>query len=271
MFNIHTCNDNFFMMVGDIHGEFNSFVYHITNRLKLSDLNIIVCGDFGMGFHKQNYYTDTFKKLNKKLKKNNIHIYGFRGNHDDPEYFHNDELKTQTLNGITNIHLVDDYDIVKNNEHQILCVGGARSVDKSQRWKIDYGTGKKVYTGWWEGEMVKDIPEGFNEFIHENNILIDIVCSHSSPDFCEPLIKRGLEYWAKFDDTVIEDCDNERKLLSSIYERLKTQHNIKYWFYGHFHNSYILINNGVLFRGLNMFNESYKEDFYTLCGGSISG
>ena len=55
MFNIHTCNDNFFMMVGDIHGEFNPFVYHIINRLKLSDLNIIVCGDFGMGFHKQNY------------------------------------------------------------------------------------------------------------------------------------------------------------------------------------------------------------------------
>ena len=56
-----------------------------------------------------------FKKLNKKLKKNNINIYAFRGNHDNPEYFSNIELKSKVLNGVTNIHLVDDYDIIQND------------------------------------------------------------------------------------------------------------------------------------------------------------
>lgn len=263
MFRIYKANNNFFIFVGDIHGEFESFVYTLINRYELRDANIVVCGDFGLGFHKQNYYTDIFKKLNKKLKKNNIHIYAFRGNHDDPEYYSNEELKKNILKDVTHFHIVDDYDIIQNDKHNILCIGGARSVDKSDRWKWDYVTQKQIPYGWWEGEMVKDIPDGFNEFI--NNINIDIICSHSSPDFCEPLSKGGLEFWAKHDDTVIEDCENERKLLTSIYERLKDKNNISYWFYGHFHRPYILIDNNVLFRGIDMFNgDKCKFDYYEL-------
>lgn len=263
MLNIVNTNNNDFIFIGDIHGEFKTFVYYI-NKNELCNFNIIICGDFGVGFHKQNYYTDIFKKLNKKLKKNNIHIYAFRGNHDNPEYYSNEELKKNTLNGVTNIHLVDDYDIIKNDKHQILCIGGARSIDKTDRWVWDKIKQTQVPYGWWEGEMVKDIPEGFNEFIINNNIQIDIVCSHSSPNFCEPLTKGGLDFWSKYDETLIEDCDRERNLLSKIYETIKTQHNIKYWFYGHFHKSYHLIYNDTLFRGLDMFSDVKKDDFYIL-------
>lgn len=257
-------NNNIFVMGGDIHGQFEEFVYCITVRHNLSDINIIICGDFGIGFYKKNYYTTIFKKLNKRLKKNNIHIYAFRGNHDDPEYFSNEELKKEVLNGVSSIHLIEDYDVIKNDNHQILCVGGARSIDKCHRWKWDRQTQKQVACGWWEGEMVKDKPTDFDNFIKENDVNIDIICSHSSPNFCEPLTKRGLEYWSKFDDTVIEDCDKERKMLTDIYEDLKNKHNIKYWFYGHFHKSYTLISEDALFRGLNMFETEYSPDLYFL-------
>lgn len=262
MLKIITANNNVFIFVGDIHGEFEPFVHALINRYDLRDVNIVVCGDFGLGFHKPNYYCTIFKKLQKKLKKNNIHIYAFRGNHDDPDYYSNPDIIKAILDGVKNIHVVDDYDIIQNDKHNILCIGGARSVDKCKRWKWDHVTQKQVPYGWWEGEMIKDIPESFNEFI--DDISIDIICSHSAPDFCEPLSKGGLEFWAKHDDTVIEDCEKERKLLTTIYERLEVENNISYWFYGHFHKPYILIDNNVLFRGLDMFDQSYKLDFYIL-------
>ena len=268
---VFLANNEMFLMVGDVHGQFKEFIYCITNKLNLNNTNVIVCGDFGMGFHKQNYYTDIFKKLNKKLKKNNIHIYAFRGNHDNPEYYSNPILMSQTLNGVSNIHLVDDYDVIKNDEFQILCIGGARSIDKTNRWIWDKQTQTQIPCGWWEGEMVKDIPEGFDDFIKDNNLKLTTICSHSSPDFCEPLTKGGLDYWAKYDDTLIEDCEKERKLLTSVYERLKDKHHIKHWFYGHFHHTYILINNDVLFRGIDMFRNENKEDFYMLGNLSCAG
>lgn len=258
-------NTNSFIYSGDIHGLFENFVNSIIKKHKISNMNIIICGDFGVGFYKPNYYNTIFKKINKLLRKNNVHIYAFRGNHDDPDYFNNEMTQKIVLDGITNIHLVDDYDIIQNDNHSILCIGGARSVDKCQRWKWDYQTQERVPYGWWEGEMINDIPENFDSFIEENKINIDVICSHSSPDFCEPLSKKGLDFWVKYDDTLIEDCDKERALLTSIYNKLKDKNNIKYWFYGHFHNSYILIKDDILFRGLNMFDEiSPKPDLYLM-------
>lgn len=263
MLNIWNTNNNPFLIVGDVHGLFEDFCYFITKRKNISDVNVVVCGDFGVGFYKPNYYTTLFKKLNKKLKNSNVHIYAFRGNHDDPLYYSNKELQDTILNGVNYIHLVDDYDFIKSDTHNILCIGGARSIDKTNRWKWDYITQTKVADGWWEGEMVNDIPDGFDKFVVENNLVIDTICTHSSPDFCMPLTKEGLLYWSKYDDTLIEECDKERKLLTSIYERLKDKHNIKYWFYGHFHHTYILIDNDVLFRGINMFdNTYYSNDYY---------
>jgi DNA repair exonuclease SbcCD nuclease subunit len=268
MLNIYVANNERFIFFGDIHGLFKEFVFFLINQCQIENINIVICGDFGVGFYKINFYKTLFQKLNRKLTKKNIHIYAFRGNHDDPEYFSDGGLKTIVLDGVTNIHLIDDYDFIVNDNNTILCIGGARSVDKTDRHKWDKKLQKEVYDGWWEGEMIKDIPEGFNEFIAENNINIDIVCSHSSPDFCEPLSKSGLEFWAKHDETVIEDCDKERALLTSIYNKLKETNNIQYWFYGHFHAHYYLIKDDVVFRGLNMFDGVYKTDYYILGDGS---
>ena len=262
MLKIHNANNNRFLFFGDIHGLFKEFIHFLTKQCNIEDINIVICGDFGLGFYKPNYYKTLFHKLNKKLKLNNIHLYAFRGNHDDPEYFSNEEFKSDILDNITNIHIVDDYDFIINDNNTILCIGGARSVDKCYRQKWDKITQKLVYEGWWENEMIKDIPENFNDFITDNNININIICSHSSPDFCEPLSKEGLREWAERDETLIDDCNKERALLTNVYNTLKNNHKLTHWFYGHFHNTYTLVLDGVLFRGVNLFNGVFKTDFF---------
>jgi DNA repair exonuclease SbcCD nuclease subunit len=258
-------NTNPLMYGGDIHGLIKIYVNTITNIIKLTDVNIVLCGDVGIGFNKPNYYNDLFKKCDRKLKKNNIHLYLIRGNHDNPELFYNSDIQQVVLNGVSNFHIVEDYDIIQNGSHSVLCIGGARSIDKSDRWKWDFKTQTIVNDGWWEDEKIKDIPEGFEEFIKENNVLIDVICTHSAPDFCEPFMKNNLDFWAKQDETLIEDCTNERALLTSIYNKLKDKHKIKYWFYGHFHNTYILIDNDVLFRCMDKFRKPYsKIDLYLM-------
>jgi len=72
------------LFCGDIHGEFETIVYKLN---QYSNTVLIVCGDIGMGFHKDDYYHTLFKKLNSKLSKQNNNLILFRGNHDDPAYF----------------------------------------------------------------------------------------------------------------------------------------------------------------------------------------
>lgn len=264
MLNIHYANNERFIFFGDIHGLFKEFVFFLINQCQIENINIVICGDFGVGFYKINYYKTLFQKLNIKLAKKNIHIYAFRGNHDDPEYFSDGGLKTIVLDGVTNIHLIDDYDFIVNDNNTILCIGGARSVDKCYRQEWDKVTQKLVYKGWWANEMINDIPENFNDFVSANNININIVCSHSSPDFCEPLYKNGLKEWAERDETLIDDCKKERAILTSIYNTLKNKHHLTHWFYGHFHKTYKLFSDDVLFRGINYFDIKFKTDFFEL-------
>lgn len=264
MLQIINANNNPFFVHGDIHGEFEDFFHQLTNIMELSDINLLICGDVGLGFYRPNYYNTLFKKIQKKLSKRNIHVYAFRGNHDNPEFFKNNDKLNEILNGVKNIHIVDDYDIIKNDNHTILCIGGARSIDKCQRWKWDFHTQKQIPVGWWEGENVIDMPNNFEDFLSANNLNIDTICSHTAPDFCEPLSKECLLYWAKYDDTLIEDCTKERSLLTNIFNKLKISNNIKYWLYGHFHAKYLLYDNDIMFRCVDMFVPGNKLDMYDL-------
>lgn len=68
--------------LGDIHGDFKTLIYNITQRKYLTNSAFIICGDCGFGFHKYKSYLDEFTKLNEKLKERNCIIYFVRGNHD---------------------------------------------------------------------------------------------------------------------------------------------------------------------------------------------
>ena len=91
--------------VGDIHGAFELIVNKANMQYSLKNTIIIVCGDCGFGFYKENHYKTIISKIHKKLKKNNNYLIFLRGNHDNPAYFQDNWI-------FSNIKLVSDYSII---------------------------------------------------------------------------------------------------------------------------------------------------------------
>lgn len=215
------------MFCGDIHGEFPTFFYNLKSIGK--NVLVVVCGDIGLGFYKPKYYLDTLSKYDKDLKDKNIYVAFVRGNHDDPSYF-TEESPCPDLENLSNIVLVKDYQVVMTDLGNILCVGGARSVDRY--WRIPG-------ISYWAEEEIQKIPKTFFRALHNRDLYIDYVVTHSAPDFCEPKSKGGLDHFQLYDHMVISDCEKERSLLTTLYNKLiENEFEIKYWIYGHFHMHY---------------------------------
>lgn len=245
---VHDNNIQNDFVIGDIHGQFEEFVYAIVNYEKITDANIIVLGDIGMGFYKENYYYNILKKINTKLKKNNINLFFFRGNHDDPQYFKDGKYNK------SNIFFIDDYTIIKTLSHSILCVGGARSIDKCVRWKWDKITQKIVTDGWWEGERVIPIPENFDKDIQEYKD-IDIICTHCAPSNVEYDTK-GIpnEYIIK-DETLLDEIKIDQEILYNLWEIVKPSK----WYYGHYHHDKTEVVDETIFRACKDFVAGYYK------------
>ena len=265
MFDIIKNNKQTIYFIGDIHGEFKA----ISSWISLHDLNdciIIFCGDFGLGFSSpQKTYQDLIH-ANKKAEERNIDIYALRGNHDDPAYYNNPSIN---LN-LSRFKPLSDYTVIQTPEHNILCLGGAVSTDRSYR--IDcYNTSitqymikhrcseqkarENVKLYWWEDEAFVYNEDVLNEII--NTIPnIDVICSHSAPDFCFPETSGRVEYWCEQDPTLKDDLTHERQMLTNVIEFLKIN-NItpKNWFYGHYHQHHSEDINGTRYTLLNMGRE----------------
>lgn len=211
---------------------------------------IIVAGDCGFGFEKEAYYHQIFSKYITMLEENNIFIYFVRGNHDDPTYF--SECKIN----YSNIKSIPDYSVIETENDNILCVGGAISIDRSWRKQEEFRinkhkkNGKKLY---WENEAPFFSEEKLNDIL--DNISINCVVTHSSTSFM-PLSKDNLEQWAKMDKNVMEDTTKERETLTLIYEYLiKREQKLKCWFHGHFHYNHLYEVKGMMVQSLN---DSFK-------------
>ena len=240
--NLKHLNFDGIYFVGDIHGEFNPFIF---NTQKFNNSLFILAGDVGFGFYKSNYYLDTIHFINQKLRKNNNHIIAIRGNHDNPLWFNTEFLENIQFN-YSNWINVPDYTVIETNQANILCIGGAHSVDRKSRIKdVD----------WWENETVVELSTEMLKNINQYDI--NTIVSHSSPNICYPLTKEGLLRWGKLDDKIVKDCDLERSILFNIYEKLCNYHKIENWYYGHYHKSYFLTyeneytNQVTKFHGLN--------------------
>lgn len=253
---------------GDLHGNFNDIPYIIKNE-NIRDSILIFCGDIAMGFCKKEYYKQIFNKITKTLSTYNDIVLFIRGNHDDPDSFNNNEY-----NRFKYIKLLKDYTIVSiNDKYNILCIGGATSIDRTHRkerdkkfeilCKAQHDISLESYIPktYWENESpIYD--ECYIDSI--KNINIDYVMTHTCPDFCYPNNKEGLKYWVMRDKELIDDLENERKTMTKIYDRLiKNNHKIITWCYGHFHETHKDVHNDTLFRLIDM--DSYGQmDFYEI-------
>ena len=246
--------------IGDIHGEYASMVWDIVERKKLFDTLVVVCGDIGMGFSKPQYYTQEFAHLGKKLSRHNVMVVMFRGNHDNPAYFNNPEV-IEGYEESGHIKLIPDYSILKTVCGDILCIGGARSLDKATR---------VPNVSWWEGEMVNPPTPEFYDELDDSDIKVGVVCTHASPSVAKPVddvsrLSSQLVLWSRYDKELIDDNKRERELLTDIFNTLKERgHIVHHWIYGHYHEPLYKEFAGTGFIGLDMLRRNKFCDWYEI-------
>lgn len=232
------------VVCGDIHGEFEQLVFSICVQYDMHDTLVIVAGDCGFGFHAEGYYEQVYRRVQRRLSEHNCWIAMVRGNHDDPSYFTEQKIRHERFRTIL------DYSVLNACGHQILCVGGAISIDRSFRLAEMRRHPEKQY--YWQSEPTRYDATMMNE-ITSSNIHIDTVITHTAPSFCELQTKNGLASWAANDPNLLQDCDNEREQMDLLFTHLKQdKHPVTHWFYGHFHQSWHGEMFGIFFKMLDI-------------------
>ncbi len=222
------------VVCGDIHGEFSTLAYNV-KRLGIENSVIIVAGDCGIGFEKNEHYPQLYGKLRKLLDKSNNLLLLVRGNHDDPAYFNGDRIDYARMK------CIPDYSVVKVAGRNVLCVGGATSIDRKHRleamWLEEVWRRRPVRPTYWENEAPVFYEFALTE-IALAGIEIDCVVTHTCPSFCYPRSKKGVEGWLAEDENLAADLDNERTVMDRLHEHLLAdRHPVRDWFYAHFHDS----------------------------------
>ena len=250
-------------MVKDYRGDY---------RLNICENNLSKIMINNKKFVKKEYKDKVFcltTELSNFLVELNGKVY-FTGN--CPSYFEKRLINRKCFKTIP------DYSVIQTPNHNILCVGGAVSVDRTYRFALQESNAakyakyhkcsineakklcKQVY---WENEKCEYNEKMLNE-LKLNNIKIDIVCTHTGPSFIKPFDNSNIEYWLLKDETLENETNEERKSIDKIYNKLKEDnHPINYWFYGHFHfhNSEYVGN--TKFTMLDMWRNG-KFDFYNI-------
>ena len=235
---------------GDIHGDFKMLVFNLCIRYGCTDTLLIVAGDCGFGFEKQGYYENVYNIVVGRLRKANNWVAFVRGNHDDPAYFAEEKINHARFK------TVPDYCVISAGGHQLLCVGGATSIDRSWRKKQNARLRVKTCSCYWLDEAPVFKPEEIESIPEE--IRIDTVVTHTAPSFCELNMHVGLGSWVQEDPSLIDDVVAERLTMDQIYQHLKLQcHPLQNWFYGHFHQSWNGLIDGVQFSMLDIME--FKE------------
>ena len=260
--------------IGDIHGEFKG-LGGLMKKLHFKDTLFICAGDCGFGFNKKEYYSQIFNNLTKTASKLNCEFIFIRGNHDDKKYFDKRLINRKCFKTIP------DYSVLQTPTHNILCIGGAISIDRTYRQSILKENALKysIYHGCSISEAEKLCPQVYwanepcyynkqaLEELKLNNINIDVVCTHTCPSFTKPLGKENIGYWLSKDENLERDIDNERKVMDDIYYKLKSDgHKLEQWFYGHYHFHNCEYVENTKFVMLDMFRNG-KYDIYDMADG----
>lgn len=215
--------------LGDIHGEFEILKQNIKN-FDIKDCYIIQVGDYGIGFDSLENDKQTLGHLNKFLRIRNIDMYVVRGNHDDPKFFNGDY-------NLSNLKLLKDYTQLNINDINFLFIGGAISIDRRDRKRIDNNRINSIKKCYWENEIFVIDEEKLKSFSN-----IDVLVCHNAPDFAVPNNNQGFPSivmnYAKNDESLIQELILERKLITKAFDILSEKNNIKHYIYGHFHRSY---------------------------------
>ena len=239
---------------GDIHGNFKGIVHKLCIQYGCTDTLLIIAGDCGFGFEKPGYYEQIYNNVAGRLLKANNYVVFVRGNHDDPSYFMEEKVHHQRW------RCVPDYSVIRAWGHNILCIGGATSIDRKGRQEENARMRERGHVqtaAWWPDEVPEYRPEEIDSIFED--IPIDTVVTHTAPSFCETAgwNKAGLKSWAVYDPSLLRDVNNERATIDKIIEQIAIRHSVKHWYYGHFHRSWCGEREHILFTLLDI--EEFKE------------
>ena len=223
------------LFCGDIHGNGDTIPNYIRDN-ELDTCAVFQAGDFGIGFEREHKDQKWLKYINERMKHSNSDLFVVRGNHDKPTYFDGNTI-------LSNLTLLKDYTVININGWNVLGIGGAISVDRKNRKGYWYPN-KNDY---WKDEIVVLDEDKLNELRD-----IDIVVTHSAPNFCNPLTKSNIQSWMNNDNDLELDLTIERHLLSIMYEILSKNNNICDWYYGHFHFNSKSYNDNTTFHALDI-------------------
>ena len=235
------------ILLGDIHGNLK-VLYKYVYRGYGKGGCIYQIGDFG-AFDLDNGHIcyESLSDLNEHLISFDTHLKVIRGNHDNPKYWTDDELRDDINKRYTNIEFLPDYHIEIINDKKFLFIGGSISVDRSFSHRVEGES-------WWSDEVVVPPKDGI-ESLPE----VDVVIAHNCPSYFNltsdsPEIRKN---WAVNDSSLIEDLNAERELLDKVMEQAKPQK----WYSGHFHNHDTGEYNGCEYRCINI-NELFSLEDY---------
>lgn len=208
----------------------------------------IISGDSGLGLNTHKNQNEVFENFNKILNYNNSFVFFIRGNHDDPDFFDGEKIN------YSNIKAIPDYSVIETACGNVLCVGGAISIDREWRKRqeerinnVPSSFKKRLYcekeAPFFDADAIEDVV---------NNIKIDYVVSHSAPSFATPENNGIIDDWVEKDKTLREDVEHERLIMDKIFNVL-SEHNMKpkYWAYSHFSNMYIERRSNTIFRSIS--------------------
>lgn len=151
---------------------------------------------------------------------------------------------------------IPDYSVIKACGHTILCVGGATSIDRalrmaSKKYHLPSKDNPLIPTLYWHNEQPVFDQERLD--VIDKHHAIDVVITHTSPSFCALTSHNFLEEWIMVDPALLDDLKTERKVMDDIYNYLYTKnHPLRYWYYGHFHESWHEQINDTMFHLLDI-------------------
>lgn len=208
-------------ITGDKHADFKDvFYFCYANKTTIKD-TLIVLGDAGI-----NYYTNEKDyMLKNSLLQYPITFFCIHGNHEErPENIKSYKTK-EFHNGIVyyeedypNILFAKDGEVYDFNNHKVLVIGGAYSVDKHFRLAMGYN--------WYESEQPNEkIKIKVKNTLKKLNNKVDIILSHTCP---YKYLPREM-FLAGIDQSTV-DYSTEY-FLDEIEE--STNYNL--WYCGHYH------------------------------------
>lgn len=204
-------------VIGDTHGSFRQLAEWA--RTGSADVLIHV-GDAGAGFG----INDRFAQFAALLGHTGKRAYFVRGNHDDPAYYAEGRQVGE------NLVFLPDYATVRIDGGDILCVGGALSVDRTQRTEgVDY----------WRDEAFVWNPYRLAGLERPPRWVI----THTAPLDWTGVPRRNafMDSWFAADPALWDDTAQENRDLTALAKALHVNEHgkgtVERWFYGHFHRS----------------------------------